>query len=66
MKINTTNTLIIEEKDLDNWNYVACELCSKRFDLILIPSGLTSKQIGLLLCHKKENGSIYECRDLYE
>ena len=66
MKINTTNTLIIEEKDLDNWSYLACKLCSNRFDLILIPSGLTNDQIGFLLCHKKENGSIYECRDLYE
>lgn len=63
MKIIKSNTLIIEKEDLDNLEI--CELCSKRFDLILVPKGLTTEQIGLLLCQKSENGIIYECRSLY-
>lgn len=65
MKIIKSNTLIIEKEDLDNWNYVVCKLCSKRFDLILVPKGLTTEQINLLLCQKSEHGIIYERRSLY-
>jgi len=70
MKISTVNrrdelnALLIEHKDLDNWNTVMCKIRGYRFDNVFIVPKLSEPQLYEIKCHCK--GKIYECRDLYE
>jgi len=58
--------LLVEYGDTDNWDLFLCAIRGYRFDQIFILPLLTEKQHIDLLCHKTENGQVYECRNIYE
>ena len=65
-KRNDLQALLVEYEDVNNWSLFLCSIRGRRFDQIFILPLLTEEQHIDLLCHKTENGQIYECRNIHE